>query len=301
MLRPERMTTTKSTNGVEGRVVWAPVKSIWFSSMAAIALLYGPSTFSWEAAFVSFLLTVSTLCFGHSVGLHRLLIHRSFKAPEWLEKCMIYAGVLVGMGGPRRMVYMHEIRDWSQRQPQCHPFYIHQSHFLKDGFWNLHCECRLENPPLFQPEERVTGPVFYQLLDKFWMAAQLPLAAILYLCGGWGWVVWGICVRIVVSLTGHWLVGYFAHNHGEMTWRVNGASVQGYNVKGLGLLTMGESWHNNHHAFPESARLGLEKGQHDPGWWLLVVLSKLGLVTNLTIPKDIPERLELERVKLTLV
>ena len=48
--------------------------------------------------------------------------------------------------------------------------------------------------------------------------------------------------------------------------------------------------------FPESAKLGLKEGQHDPGWWLLVMLSKFGLVTDLKLPHDLPERSELERV-----
>ena len=95
------------------------------------------------------------------------------------------------------------------------------------------------------------------------------------------------------------MVGFLAHNHGQMTWRVSGASVQGYNVRGLGLLTMGEAWHNNHHAFPESARLGLEAGQHDPGWWLLSMLKRCGLVDELVLPQDLPSRPELVRVDTT--
>ena len=58
---------------------------------------------------------------------------------------------------------------------------------------------------------------------------------------------------------------------------------------------MGEAWHNNHHAFPESARLGLERGQNDAGWWMLCVLRKLGLVWNIQLPEDLPVRPELRR------
>ena len=56
---------------------------------------------------------------------------------------------------------------------------------------------------------------------------------------------------------------------------------------------MGECWHNNHHAFPGSAKLGLEKGQSDPGWWVLIILSKIGLVKNLKLVADLEERQEL--------
>lgn len=296
MWRPERMRESVDSNAVDGRIVWSPVKSIWFSTMAMTAIFGGTSMASWDAAVASCLLTVFTLCFGHSVGLHRLLIHRSFNCPPWLEYAMVYTGVLVGMGGPRRVIAMHEFRDWSQRQPACHPFYIHKSGFLKDGLWNLHCECRLANGPTLAIENRVTRSEFYRLLDRYWMAAQLPLAAVLYMFGGWAWIVWGICVRVTISLLGHWMVGYLAHNFGSKTWHVEGASVQGFNVHGLGLLTMGEAWHNNHHAFPESAKLGIEAGQADPGWWLLTLLNRFGLVYDLTVPEDLPYRPELVRL-----
>ena len=56
-------------------------------------------------------------------------------------------------------------------------------------------------------------------------------------------------------------------------------------VPGISLLTMGEAWHNNHHAFPGSARLGLRTSQFDPGWWALIALRTLGLAWNLTTNK----------------
>ena len=64
------------------------------------------------------------------------------------------------------------------------------------------------------------------------------------------WLVWGIALRVAACVTGHWLVGYFAHNRGPRSWHVEGAGVQGYNVPYCGLITMGEAWHNNHHALP---------------------------------------------------
>jgi fatty-acid desaturase len=120
------------------------------------------------------------------------------------------------------------------------------------------------------------------------------LALLLFALGGVGWVAWGICGRVTVSVFGHWLIGYFAHNDGHRDWHVRGAAVQGFNIRGFGLLTFGECWHNNHHAFPSSARLG-HAGQMDPGWWVLKALERIGLVRNLNQPKDLDERPELER------
>lgn len=285
------------TNALEGTVFWSPAKSLWYSFFLVTAIVFAPRLWSWQASLVSALLTSATLCAGHSIGFHRLLIHRSFCCPKWLEKFLVSLGTLVGMGGPSKMLYLHEIRDWSQRKPVCHPFFIHQSSWLRDWWWNLHCEIRLTHPPEFRPEENVAGDRWYRFLDRTWMLLQIPLAAGLYLLGGWPFVIWGICVRISVSLTGHWFIGYLAHNPGPRSWHLEGHAVQGYNVPGFGLLSMGEAWHNNHHAFPESARFGLEKGQNDPGWWLLCVLRACGLVWNLNEPEHLPHRPELSRLK----
>ena len=56
---------------------------------------------------------------------------------------------------------------------------------------------------------------------------------------------------------------------------------------------MGECWHNNHHAFPDSALLGTEDNQTDPGWWMLRLMESLGLVWNLKTPPELPKRSEL--------
>jgi fatty-acid desaturase len=56
-----------------------------------------------------------------------------------------------------------------------------------------------------------------------------------------------------------------------------------------GVLTMGECWHNNHHAFPESARIGLLRGESDPGWWIIHTLHKIGWVTRVGLPRGAVE------------
>jgi len=281
------------TDPVAGRVVWSPVKSLWFTTHLLIAIIGGWLTLSAGAVALSAVFTVLTLCLGHTVGLHRLLIHRSFACPRWLEHLLVHLGTVVGMGGPFQMLYQHDIRDWAQRHPACHPFFIDQRPVWRDAWWQLHCRIELKHPPLFEIEREVVTDRFYRLLQRTWMLQQLPYAVLFYLLGGIGWVVWGISVRIVVSLVGHWLIGWFAHNLGQRDWHLAGHAVQGYNIPHLGLITMGECWHNNHHAFPESARLGLKQAQHDPGWWALRLLHHLDLVRDLKQPADMPTRPEL--------
>ena len=72
------------------------------------------------------------------------------------------------------------------------------------------------------------------------------------------------------------------------------AGVQGRNVHLTGLITMGEGWHNNHHAFPGSARIGLYKGQSDPGYRFIKALEALGLAWDIRVAKDLPHRPQLQ-------
>ena len=280
------------TDPMAGVVQWSPAKSIWYTSHLLIALIGGLWTFGRAPVLLSAVLIVSTLCLGHTVGLHRLLIHRSFQCPRWLERALVYLGTLVGMGGPFGMIYLHEIRDWAQRHGRCHPFFIHQASIWRDAWWNLHCEIRLDHPPRLEIEPHIAQDAFYRFLQRSWMLQQLPLACVLGYFGGGAWIVWGISVRIITSLTGHWLIGYFAHNHGQRDWHLRGHAVQGYNLPKLGLLTMGECWHNNHHAYPRSARLGLGSGQHDPGWWFIATLRACGLAWDVQLPANQPPRPE---------
>ena len=110
-------------------------------------------------------------------------------------------------------------------------------------------------------------------------------------------MLWGISLRIFVSLTGHWLVGHYAHKKGVQGWRVEGLPVQGYNLPRLGWLTFGENWHGNHHAFPHSAKLGVEPGQFDPGYLLILFMQKLGIARSVKLPQSEPERIGLVRVE----
>lgn len=296
MYSNERIVTHKTSNATIGRVVMSPTKVCWMSAMLSIAVIGGWYTFS-LTTFTVFVVTTSlSLCLGHSLGMHRRLIHKSYQCPLWLEYFFVHLGVIVGLAGPIGMIKTHDMRDWAQRQKHCHDYFGHQQPMWKDFFWQIFYDIRLKHPPTFNIEPSVQNDSVYRWMEKAWMLQQLPLALLLFWMGGLTWVVWGVCVRVSVSVIGHWLIGYYAHNHGERHWHVNQAHVQGHNVPFAALLTMGESYHNNHHAFPGSANLALEKGQVDVGWWVLKMLAKIGLVWNLVLPKDLPFRNELSRL-----
>lgn len=290
----QRRILTPDTGDVRvGTVKYAPIKSIWFLGMTAGALIGGALTVTWRAFGLFVVLTALVLLFGHSLGNHRKLVHDSFQCPMWLEYLLVYLGVQVGLAGPIGLLRQHDLRDYAQRLPECHPYLRHGRSAWVDAWWQLNCELILRRPPAIRIEPRTAESGFYQFLERTWMAQQLPGALLLYAVGGWGFVWWGLCGRVTAGVFGHWLIGYLAHNHGEVVREVRGAAVQGRNVRFTSLLTMGECWHNNHHSFPGSARLGLRPGEWDPGWWVLVGLRRLGLVWDIRLPADLPFRPEL--------
>jgi len=252
-------------------------------TLAALALA------TWQSVLLFLILTYATLLIGHSVGMHRMMIHRTFTAQPWAARVLITIGTLVGVSGPSGIIRIHDTRDWAQREPECHDFFAHRAGFWQDLAWNLFYRFDFDHPPRITIEPAIAADPFYRWLDATWRWQQLPLAALLYALGGWPFVLWGVCVRVFVSTAGHWSVTYFCHNPhlspSPGRWIVKGAGLQAANLPGLGLLTYGECWHNNHHAFPESAGIGLEPGQVDPGWWVIRGLERLGWAYAVRLPR----------------
>lgn len=284
--RVNSLVETPGCSPEAGQVRWDAVHSLWHGGMLALSLTLAPMLFSWSALAVFILLTGATLLLGHSIGFHRRLIHRSFECPLWLERGLVWLGVLVGMGGPFWMIRTHDMRDWAQRQARCHDYLAHRGGMVRDYWWQIHCRLELDNPPAFDLGRAGRDPV-YRFLERSWMAQQLPIAALLFLGGGWAWVVWGVCVRVTVSVTGHWFIGHLAHTRGPQSWLVNDAGVQAHDVPWAAIPTMGEAWHNNHHAYPGSARIGIKPGQSDWGYAVIRLLERTGLAWGVVLPEHL--------------
>lgn len=286
MMKPVMRIDDTGANPCDGQPVIDWPKAIWNGGLLAIAVVGGPLLFTWSAFGLFVILSYLTLLIGHSVGMHRMLIHRAFQCGKPMERFLIYVGTLVGVAGPMGIIKVHDMRDWAQRQARCHDFFAHRRGLLRDLSWQLFYRFRFERPPVLTIEQGIASDPFYRVLEATWRWQQVPLAVVLFLIGGWPWVVWGVAVRVIVSAAGHWTITYFCHNPGTGRWTVKGAYVQASDLPGLGLLTYGECWHNNHHAFPESARIGLEPGQIDPGWAVIRGLERAGLVWNVGRPRE---------------
>jgi len=279
-----RIITSPNSRADTGRVKLSGVKTIWYVSMLIAWFYLGTIFFSWGAIGVFFLTSIITLCGGHSLGMHRLFIHQSYECPKWLYYFGIWLGTIVGLGGPLTMMRTHDLRDWAQREKTCHAYPAQSRNKLTDFFWQICCKWDNPNAPEYQhPSHAIDDPII-MFMQRTAFLQQLPLAIVLYLWGGWGYVAWGICGRVIVSITGHWAVGWYAHNHespSPIAYTQDGAAIQGRNVPWLALFTFGEAWHSNHHAFPWSARIGINPNQWDPGWWVLCSLKTLGIIKNI--------------------
>ncbi|MEZ5709931.1 MAG: acyl-CoA desaturase [Blastomonas sp.] len=254
--------------------------------MLFASLVLAPVFFAWDALLVFILLTGASLLLGHSVGFHRRLIHRSFACPLWLERFLVWVGTCVGMSGPFWMIRTHDLRDWAQRNPHCHDYLAHRGGMLRDYYWQVHCRLVLDHPPAFDLGDAGRDP-FYRFLERTWMLQQLPIAALLFIGGGWSWVIWGVCVRVTASVTGHWFVGHLAHTLGPQNWAVIDAGVQAHDVPWAAIPTMGEAWHNNHHAYPGSAQIGIHPGQSDWGFAFIRLLERAGLAWDIVLPEHL--------------
>lgn len=296
MMAPVKRVLSNGANPVEGRVVYDWPKLSWNLAMILATVIFAPLTFSLDSFLLFLFLTYFSLLIGHSAGMHRMMIHRTYDCHPIVEKLLVYIGVLVGMSGPFGVIKIHDLRDWAQRQPDCHAFFSHKTSYLNDLWWQLTSKFEFTRPPVFNIEAKFGSDKFYQWLELSWRYHQLVLAAVLYALGGWDFVVWGVFVRVSVSVVGHWTITYFCHNPGPGKWRVKNAAVQASNIPGLGVITYGECWHNNHHAFPESARIGLETGQCDPAWRFIQLLSYLGLAKNIGEPRALGQRDDLHEI-----
>jgi stearoyl-CoA desaturase (delta-9 desaturase) len=178
----------RDANAVKGHVVWAPAKSIWNTAMFVLAITFAPSHFSWGAFALFLALSYVTLLLGHSLGMHRRLIHKTYDCPKSVERFLVWLGVLVGMAGPFGILRIHDVRDWAQREPQCHDFFAHRRGLWLDAFWQLHCTFRFSSPPRFVIEPQFAQDPWYRFMEATWPLHQLMLGTIFYL-GGLG------CVR----------------------------------------------------------------------------------------------------------
>jgi stearoyl-CoA desaturase (delta-9 desaturase) len=261
---------------------WANI--VYFSLIHIIALLaFLPGNFSWQAVGVFLLFHWITGGIGITLGFHRLVSHRSFEVPKWLEYFLIFCGTLACQGGPIDWIGLHRIHHkYSDNGPDPHD--------SNKGFWWSHIGWMLYEIPARQDIDRYIKDIkddpFYQFCQKNMIPIQVVLGLVLYAWGeawignGWAFVVWGIFLRLAVVFHCTWFVNSATHKFGYKSHESNDHSK---NCWWVALVTYGEGWHNNHHAYQYSARHGLNWWEIDMTWMTIRFLQILGLAKNIRL------------------
>jgi len=122
-MKPVLRIQPRDADPSRGEVNFDFVKILWTGGMIVLSLCLIPFFTNWQAMILGLSLTYVTLLFGHSIGMHRMMIHKSFKAVPWLKYFLLYIGTLVGIGGPSKVIQIHDTRDWAQRAPDYHDFF----------------------------------------------------------------------------------------------------------------------------------------------------------------------------------
>jgi fatty-acid desaturase len=241
--------------------------------------LAAPFTFTWDALLVAVVLWWLTAGLGISLGYHRLLSHASFKTSKFLTYTFTILGMLGNQGPPIVWVGTHRLHHRHPDRPG-DPHTPVRSFWWAQFIWVFlfpHEEARHAARDL----ARDRGLVF---LDRCYFLPQLVLILLLYLAGGWPWVVWGFFVRMAFMLTCTNFVNSAAHRWGYRNFDTRDGSRNSWWVA---LVTFGEGWHNNHHAAPRSARHGLRWWEVDLTYLTIRVLLTLRLVYDVRVPGKI--------------
>jgi stearoyl-CoA desaturase (delta-9 desaturase) len=258
------------------------VNVAYFTAIHVMALL-AFWNFSWAGVGLALLGWWVSGSLGICFTYHRLLTHRGFRVPKPLEYLGTVFGMLASEGGAITWVAMHRIHHAKSDKPG------QDIHTPKDGFWWSHlgwivCDLgrdRREMERRYAPE-LVADPV-HRVLNRIHIVPNILVGLALYAWGGWTFVIWGVFVRLVITLHGTWLVNSATHTWGYRVWNTNEDSR---NLWWVGLLAWGEGWHNTHHAFQRSARHGFG-WELDATWLVIRALSVVGLVKDVhLLPKN---------------
>src|ERR1700681_3744609 len=247
--------------------------------LGAVAALF---FFTWKAFWLAVLLWWLSAGLGVGMGYHRLLTHRGYTTPKWLEHLLTVCATLALEGGPIFWVATHRIHHkYSDREGD--------PHSPRDGKWWAHVGWIVMGKSMHRDTSTLARYVpdlakdrFHVWITRYHYVPMTLLAIVLFVLGGLPYLLWGIFLRTVVGLHATWLVNSATHSWGSRRFATRDRSTNSWWVA---LFTWGEGWHNNHHAHPVSARHGLKWYEVDFNWYGIWVLKKLGLARQVHCAK----------------
>jgi stearoyl-CoA desaturase (delta-9 desaturase) len=214
--------------------------------------------------------------FAIGIGYHRLLTHRGFVCPTWMRRVLAWTGAAALQGGPARWAAIHR-RHHQMTDKQGDP------HSPLMGFLHAHvgwvmCRDAEDGSDYRKLVPDVPGQdAWIRVLDKgfLWTLPWVLTAIFCYAVAGWRGVLWGAVLRTLCLWHLTWCINSVCHLWGN---RPNQTRDESRNVWWLGLLTLGEGWHNNHHARPASAVHGWHWYQVDFSGYVIRLMARIGLV-----------------------
>lgn len=301
---------------VEQRVARWTIVLPMVATVAAIVLAAAgiavPSAFVLSETAFLYMLTV----LGVTVGFHRQLTHRSFAAPDAVRAALAAIGCMAAQGPPAFWVSLHRMHHRYSDQPR-DPHSPHSSHHADAasasaitgslrtdrqsgklrGLWHAHVSWMMERVPSDWPSyvgdllrDRTIGKV--GAAYGWWVLAGIAAPALAaglvhhsLVQAGLG-ALWGGLLRIFLVHHATWSVNSICHVFGRRSFDTSDDSR---NNALVALLTAGEGWHNNHHAFPTSARHGLRWWQLDMSYAVIRGMARLGLASRIVTCS--PERM----------
>jgi stearoyl-CoA desaturase (delta-9 desaturase) len=263
----------------DDQINWVTAIFMFLFHAGAVAALF---FFTWKAFLVACFLWWVSGSLGIGMSYHRLLTHRGYKTPKWVEYFLTVCATLALEGGPIFWVATHRI----------HHKYSDQEgdpHSPIDGTWWAHMGWILMGKSMHHDTTTLARYVpdlakdqVHVWLTKYHYIPMTVLGVVLLAIGGLPFLLWGIFLRTVVGLHATWAVNSVTHMWGSRRFSTRDLSTNNFLVA---ILTFGEGWHNNHHAHPVSARHGLAWYEFDISWITLKMLAAVGVVRDLKVAK----------------
>lgn len=266
--------------------------------VAAVPLMWGWGVGWADLTIAAVFFTVSTL--GITVGYHRHFTHGAFKANRPLRIALAIMGAMAAQGSVIGWVADHRRHHaFSDRDGDPHSPWLFGTSpaALARGFWHAHMGWLFgrdrTNIDRFAPDLAADPDI--RMVDRLfplWVSLSVLLPAVL---GGvitlsWSGALtgflWAGLARVAFQHHVTWSVNSICHMIGDRPYQSRDRSA---NFWPLAILSMGESWHNSHHADPTSARHGVRRGQIDISARLIWMFEKLGWATHVRWPT--PQRL----------
>jgi len=231
-------------------------------------LLYGIYycfvTSDWILLFYSVLIYWFIGIFGINIGYHRLISHRSFETYKPIEYLLALIGIITTVGSPLAWTALHrQHHGHAETEHDPHSPYILGWWQAWFGFWNL----QNINPNMIRD---LRGDSFYKFTHKYYFHIILSYVTVLALINPL-WIIFVYAIPAVLVLHSTSAIIVIAHIHGYRNHECNDESRNSWIAS---LITLGEGWHNNHHANSKSWNNQERWWELDPNAWIIRAIKK---------------------------